>query len=226
MRRSASRRETVAIQVPVGVYAPQDDTRLLLAALRQEALGPSCRVLDIGTGSGALAIEAARLGARVHAVDVSRRAVLAARFNAWRQGQYVRVTRGDLASVAPAGGYDLLLSNPPYVPSPQPAPPRRGPARAWDAGPDGRAVIDRICATSPRLLRPGGRLLMVHSALSDTPATLRNLAAHGLEPEVVDRVLVPFGPVLRSRLGWLRDQGLLDADEDKEELVVIRAIRI
>ncbi|MFI5806087.1 HemK2/MTQ2 family protein methyltransferase [Streptomyces sp. NPDC051561] len=214
------------MRVPSGVYAPQDDTRLLLTALRREPLGPSCTVLDIGTGSGALAIEAARLGARVHAIDVARRAVLTARFNAWRQGQHVRVGRADLASVVPAGGYHLLLSNPPYVPSPQPGQPRRGPARAWDAGPDGRAVVDRICAAAPRLLRPDGTLLMVHSALSDTAATLRHLAARGLEPEVADRALVPFGPVLRSRLEWLRAGGLLGADEDKEELVVIRAVRL
>ncbi|HCA84481.1 MAG TPA: methyltransferase, partial [Streptomyces sp.] len=54
---------------PPGVYAPQDDTSLLSAALREEPLVPGARVLDLGTGTGALAVAAARRGARVTAVD-------------------------------------------------------------------------------------------------------------------------------------------------------------
>jgi release factor glutamine methyltransferase len=66
-------------------------------------------------------------------------------------------------------------------------------------------------------------LLVVHSTLCDADATLRGLAAGGLRAEVSHRARVPFGPVLRSRLPWLRAKGLLPADEHTEELVVIRA---
>ncbi|HEY9440767.1 MAG TPA: 50S ribosomal protein L11 methyltransferase, partial [Streptomyces sp.] len=57
-----------------GVYAPQHDTRLLLAALDRETLAPGTEVLDLGTGSGALALRAAQLGCRVTAVDIAWRA--------------------------------------------------------------------------------------------------------------------------------------------------------
>ncbi|MEU0459709.1 methyltransferase, partial [Streptomyces sp. NPDC006129] len=65
-----------------GVYAPQEDTELLAGALSDEPLPPGAEVLDVGTGTGALALEAARRGFRVTAVDVSWSAVWAARLNA------------------------------------------------------------------------------------------------------------------------------------------------
>ncbi|UNO38852.1 HemK2/MTQ2 family protein methyltransferase [Streptomyces sp. MST-110588] len=213
---------------PPGVYAPQDDTAALAAALEREPLPPHAEVLDVGTGSGALAVAAARRGAaRVTAVDTSPAAVLTARLNAWLagQGRTVRVRRGDPLRTAPRHHFDLVLANPPYVPSPEPAPPRRGRARAWDAGRDGRAVLDPLCARVPSLLRPGGVLLLVHSTLCGTSPTLELLREGGLEAAVTDRRLVPFGPVVRGREDWLRERGLLAPGQDKEELVVIRARR-
>ncbi|KAF4406341.1 MULTISPECIES: HemK2/MTQ2 family protein methyltransferase [Streptomyces] len=210
---------------PPGVYAPQDDTSLLAAALRAEPMAPGARVLDIGTGTGALAVAAARRGARVTAVDASLRAVITCRINARLSAVTVRTRRGDLLRPVPDGRYDLILSNPPYVPSPLAGPPRRGRARAWEGGHDGRYVLDRICADAPARLRPGGVLLLVQSALSGISPTLDALVRAGLDAEVTERRFVPFGPRLRERVAWLRERGLLLPGEDKEELVVIRAER-
>ncbi|MFH9861541.1 HemK2/MTQ2 family protein methyltransferase [Streptomyces sp. NPDC017202] len=205
------------------MYAPQEDTDLLAGALSEEPLSPGADVLDVGTGSGALALEAARLGTRVTAVDVSRRAVYAARWNARRAGLPVRVLRGNLFEPVRDRTFDLVLANPPYVPAPAGGRAPRGPARAWDAGGDGRLVLDRICREVPGLLRPGGVLLLVHSALSDPDRTVRHLRAADLKASVTRRRRIPFGPVLRSREEWLRRRGLLSGDEDNEELVVVRA---
>ncbi|MEU0787689.1 HemK2/MTQ2 family protein methyltransferase [Streptomyces sp. NPDC006173] len=206
-----------------GVYRPQADTQLLADALAQEDIGPTTDVLEIGSGTGAVALSAASRGARVTAVDVSRRAVTTAKLNALRRGLSLRVLHGDFVTRTSGCRYDLVVTNPPYVPSPDSRLPASGPQRAWDAGPAGRLVIDRICAQAPVLLRSGGILLMVHSAMCGTEDTLKKLAKAGLTAQTTLQTSVPWGPVLRSRRAWLQKQGLADADNEHEELVVIRA---
>lgn len=206
-----------------GVYAPQDDTDLLAGALSEEPLPPGAHVLDVGTGTGALALAAARRGTRVTAVDLSWRAVWTARVNAWLAGLPVHIRQGNLFAPVRGQSFDLILSNPPYVPAPAVRTRAHSAARAWDAGHDGRLVLDRICREVPGLLRPGGVLLMVHSTLSDPDRTLGRLQDAGLKAAVTRRRRVAFGPVLRSRADWLRGRGLVSAAEEKEELVVVRA---
>ncbi|GCB43566.1 HemK2/MTQ2 family protein methyltransferase [Streptomyces sp. NL15-2K] len=206
-----------------GVYTPQEDTALLVGALSEEPLRPGADVLDMGTGTGALALAAARLDTRVTAVDVSWLAVFTARLNAWLTRLPVRIRRGNLFAPVRDRSFDLILTNPPYVPTPEAGRPPRGAARSWDAGPDGRFVLDRICREAPSRLRPGGVLLIVHSALSDPGRTVEGLRAAGLKVAVTRRRRIAFGPVLRARQDWLRERGLLSPAEHKEELVVVRA---
>lgn len=214
------------LRVP-GVYRPQGDTWLLRRALRDARLSePPARVLDIGTGTGALAVAAAAEGARqVTAVDVSLPARLNARLNARLRGLPVRVVGGDALSCAYEQPFDLVLANPPYVPSESREVPTRGAARAWDGGGDGRAVIDRLCDRAPTLLAPRGTLLMVQSELSDVDSTVQRLRGLGLKAAVVDRDTLPFGPVLRARADMLHRKGFLMPGQRYEELVVVRADR-
>ena len=112
-------------------------------------------VLDVCTGSGALAISAALAGARsVTAVDVSWRALATVRINARLNGARVRTRRGELLDAVPGEAFDLIAANPPYLPSPG-ALPTRGPARHTEAGPDGRILLDRLIAGAPELERAG-----------------------------------------------------------------------
>ncbi|MEU6346912.1 HemK2/MTQ2 family protein methyltransferase [Streptomyces sp. NPDC046977] len=206
-----------------GVYRPQDDTFLLRGAVEREPLPDCANVLDLGTGSGALAMTAAeRRGTHVTAVDAALRAVCTTWFNARINGVRVRVLRGDLTRPVIGCSFDLIMANPPYVPSPLACLPRRGRAVAWDAGRDGRALLDRICVDAPSLLAPGGVLLLVHSGLCGVEDTLSRLRRAGLRAAVSERRCIPFGPVLRRRARWLEEQGLIAPGAQKEELVVIR----
>lgn len=161
------------IEVDAGVYAPQHDSWLLRDALQRSGLADGRRVLDICTGSGILAIEAALLGAReVVAFDICPAAVTCAEQNAERTGVAVDVRLGTLEDARRAGPFDVVVSNPPYVPSDRP-PEGTGPERAWDAGVDGRVVLDTLCDLAPDLVAPGGAMLIVHSEFSDPPQTRR-----------------------------------------------------
>jgi release factor glutamine methyltransferase len=210
-----------------GVYRPQEDTWLLSRTMTEASFPPGATVLDVCTGTGALAIAAARAGAKaVTAVDLSSRAIASAWVNSRIRGVPVELIRGDFATLAGERTFDIVLSNPPYVPCWDDEVAATGPARAWDAGHRGRAVLDRLCPLLPVLLNRGGTALIVHSALCGTGTTLNQLRGSGLKASVVARETIPFGPVMRARAEWLEDAGLIDVGQRHEELVVIRADRI
>src|SRR3954452_10283189 len=179
-----------------GVFTPPSDCYLLADTAREHRLTAGAKVLDVFTGSGALAISAALDGAAsATAVDVSRRAVLTVKINAALNGVKVRAVRGDM--VAPVDGeqFDLVLANPPYIPGASDELPNSGPSRAWEGGTDGRLLVDRFCSEVSRVLKPGGSALMVHSSLTGEEATLEAFRAAGLEPSVVVREPGSFGKI-------------------------------
>lgn len=208
-----------------GVFRPHSDS-LLLAEYLREVVEPGATVADVCTGSGVLAVAAGCAGAaEVAAVDVSRRAVLTAWINARLNGVSIRARRGDLFAPLDGERFDLIVSNPPYVPAAGDELPTRGRARAWDAGRDGRTLLDRICAQAPARLRPGGAVLVVHSSVCDADRTVAMLGRGGLVAEIVLRSRGPLGPLLLERRATLEQRGLLAPDADEEEMVVIRGRR-
>jgi len=154
-------------------------------------------------------VTAARAGADVTAVDVSCRAVAAAWLNARVNRVRVRPRRGDLLEPVAGERFDVIASNPPYVPSQNGSP--RGLERAWAGGPDGRALLDRLIAGAPPRLKPGGALLVVHSDLIGADQTLERLAAAGLQPDVAARERGPLGPLMRATV-----------EAEDEEVLVLR----
>ena len=168
------RREFMGLEFRVHrhVLIPRPATELLVErALAHLAVdGAGRRVVDVGTGSGAVAISlaAARPALQVVAVDVSPAALAVARANARRvlgpRQQRVRFRAGDL--LAPVDGHaDVIVANLPYVPASElttlPAPVRDfEPALALDGGPDGLDLYRTLLRQAPAKLKPGGALLM------------------------------------------------------------------
>jgi release factor glutamine methyltransferase len=205
-----------------GVFRPISDSWMLADALRAE-VRPGSRALDLCTGSGALAVAAAQAGAaEITAIDVSRRSVLTVRLNARLNGVRVRALRGDLAAPVAGERFDVVVANPPYVPAATDRLPSRGLRRAWDAGRDGRALLDRVLAEAPGLLAPGGALLVVHSDLIGAERTLERLCAAGLDADVVARRHGPLGPLMRARA----QEGVLPPGTREEEVLVFRGRRL
>jgi release factor glutamine methyltransferase len=98
----------------IGVYQPQDDSRLLVESMRRSALIPDRRVLDLCTGSGFVAIAAASMGcAGVTAFDICSHAVRCARANAARAGADVDVREGSWTDALDCTPFDIVVSNDP-----------------------------------------------------------------------------------------------------------------
>jgi release factor glutamine methyltransferase len=110
----------------------------------------------------------------------------------------------------------MRLSSPPYVPSHTDVLPTRGPERAWDAGRNGRTVLDRIRASASDHLRPGGVLLVVHSSLLGFEATADALDTAGLEVDLAALERGPLDPLMRAS----RDAGLIPRVAPEDVLVV------
>lgn len=154
----------LTFHVEPGVLIPRADTEILV----EKALAwmkPGARVLDIGTGSGAIAVSLAKLGrqAQVTAVDVSDRALEIARRNAERNGAAVEFVKSDCFSALKGRKYDMIVSNPPYISEDE----MRGlmpevtrePELALFGGADGLDFYRRISREAPEYLNEGGCLL-------------------------------------------------------------------
>jgi release factor glutamine methyltransferase len=152
-------------RVTPDVLIPRPETEHVVEVALRTAPG-AARVLDVGTGSGALAVTLQlETGAKAWATDISPAAAAVAAGNARRLGAPVNVAICDLMEAIARGAMDLIVSNPPYVPIAQ----REGlqrEVRDWEphvalfAGETGFEIYDRIVADAPRVLGPGGWLVM------------------------------------------------------------------
>jgi release factor glutamine methyltransferase len=152
-------------RVTPDVLIPRPETEHVVEVAQEVARGARC-VLDIGTGSGALAVTLhLEMGAETWATEISPAAASVAAGNARRLGAQVHFVVCDLMEAMAAGSMDLIVSNPPYVPLAQ----REGlqrevrdfePGVALFAGETGFELYDRIVGDAPRVLRPGGWLIM------------------------------------------------------------------
>jgi release factor glutamine methyltransferase len=165
-------------RVTPDVLIPRPETEHLIeAALKL----PADTILDIGTGSGCIAITLAlETKSRVFATDISPTALRVAKQNSRRLAAHVDFLACDLASALRDRSFDLIVSNPPYIaeadrPSLQREVRDHEPALALFAGPDGLAVYTHLIPEAARLLKPGGRLILELGCLDK----VRQMVAEG-----------------------------------------------
>ncbi|MGD0614698.1 MAG: peptide chain release factor N(5)-glutamine methyltransferase [Verrucomicrobiota bacterium] len=164
------------------VLIPRPETELLAEAgwtfLSALGSGPPT-ALDFGTGSGCIAIALATRcpAARMHATDVSQEAIALAGRNAGSHGvdDRIQFVHGDgLGALPPEIRFDLIVSNPPYVPSAEiealePEVREHDPRCALDGGPDGLDYFRRLAREAASFLKPEGRLMLEFGAGQEKP---------------------------------------------------------
>ena len=201
-------RHPVTIE-PRETVGPPTAYTLLLAESIPDLDGMSA--IDIGTGSGLLAIVACLQGAsRVYVVDTNPAAVDAALANAALNGvrdRLVELAVGDTIIPLPPGEtVDVVISNPAQLPLPDAA----EAFNPYYCGPDGRAMIDAVIEAAADRLSPGGRLLMVHNSVTDFPKSLDLMSSLGLEPRVLKQASLELRPMFDR--DWLDQLGGVSSD--------------
>lgn len=156
------------------VYGPREDS-FLLARAADGYTGD--RLLEVGTGTGVVAAVTGSGFDRVEAVDIDPAAVELARKNL----PDADVKQSDLFENVD-GEFDLVLFNPPYLPSEKPLQQER----AWNGGEDGREVVSRFVEDLQRHLAPGGSALLLVSTLTGLDEVLELLDDRGLTADRVD----------------------------------------
>jgi release factor glutamine methyltransferase len=158
----------VALRVTSDVLIPRSETELLVELALERILQTSARVLELGTGSGAIALALAkeRPGLEIIATDISEAALAVARRNAREHGVAIDFVRSDWFEALGPQGFDLIVSNPPYVAAGDAhlgqGDLRFEPRLALVGGEDGLACIRIIASHARTCLRPGGWLILEH----------------------------------------------------------------
>ncbi len=197
--------------VDPGVFVPTQGSFLVWKHLFRSGVGADARCIDVGCGSGILAIQLALNGAEsVHAIDIDRNAVANTLANAFRNGVSERVTGDtvDLFDWEPDRRFDIVVASLYQLPvDPFEEPTGHRPLDYW-----GRTVLDHFLRLLPRLLAPDGRAYVMQLSLVGQAATERLLASAGLRARVVDFSFFPFSTLFeRHRAQIERVEQLSDA---------------
>ncbi len=176
------------------VYEPAEDSFLLAKNLE---LNRRDEVLEIGTGTGIIAVCVARKVARVVATDINPWALQCAAKNLITNSTFnVELREGNLFEPVQGEKFDLILFNTPYLPTEEDDVLDDELNAAWDGGTNGREVIDKFLDGICGHIRKGGRVQLVQSSLSDVETTTLRLEDMGFQTSVTAREKIFFEEIV------------------------------
>ncbi|ADC69907.1 methylase [Methanocaldococcus sp. FS406-22] len=181
--------EGIKLKLHPEVYEPAEDSILLLKNLVNVK---NKEVLEIGIGTGLISIACAKKGAKkVVGVDINPYAVKLAKENAKLNNVDVLFFESDLFENV-NGKFDIILFNPPYLPTSEDDKINSYLNYAFDGGKDGREILDRFIYNLPNYLKKGGVAQILQSSLTGEKETINKLKSLGFKVEISARLKVPF----------------------------------
>ncbi len=187
--RAKIRVRDLEIETHREVYTPAEDSLLMLDSvdLWGDLRGLKC--LDVGTGTGIVAIFMARKGCETFATDLTSESVELARRNAELNGVDLHVAQGDLMNHFRDSSFDIITFNPPYLPEP---PSNVKLSISWVGGLMGRELIDRFLSDLPRVIKEGGRAAILHADYNEPRLTLEWGRKRGFDSHILGRRKLAF----------------------------------
>lgn len=177
----------LTLDVQESVYYPREDSLLLAKVLESENLAGK-KVLDIGSGSGLLAIIMAKKWSKVIAIDISDDAVKATEKNAKKNGVSLTCFQSTLFS-AITSKFDLIVFNPPYLPD-------ESNDATYSGGKTGRGVIEKFIEQAKRHLNKDGKILLLISSLTGEKEVLDLFHNHGFKTKIIAREKIPWEEIM------------------------------
>ena len=188
--------ESIEIETQPGVYEPSEDSMLMIEALE---IHPGEEVLEVGCGTGIIALHCAKAGARVTASDVSLKAIECTRANAEKNDLDITLVESDLLEKM-EGEFEVIIFNPPYLPEDEINDPR------WTGGLSGLEMTLIFLEQCKGRLAPGGRVYVIVSTLSESQKFELAADEMGYDREVVAKRHVFFEELIAYKLRMLTNE--------------------
>ena len=177
--------KNLIIKVPETVYYPMEDSLLLAKVIENEDLKKK-KILEIGSGSGFLAILMEQQGAEVLASDINEEAVKAVKLNAKNNNIDLKVISSNLFEKV-EGNFDFIIFNPPYLPEKT-----LHRDNQYYGGKTGREVIQKFIENSGKHLKKNGRIFIVFSSITGEKEIIEIFHSYGFISKVLARQKVPW----------------------------------
>ncbi len=170
----------IGLEVPENTYCPQEDS-LLIAKMVEIAGMAGKKCLDMGCGSGFLAIIMTQKGAIVTAADINKEVIDTTARNAEMNNANMNIVQSDLFEKID-GRFDLIVFNPPYLPVDD-----KYTHESYDGGKTGREIIERFLKEAKKYLNNDGNILLLISSLTGEKEVIDFAESCGFTPEVLAR---------------------------------------
>ncbi|MGQ4892416.1 MAG: HemK2/MTQ2 family protein methyltransferase [Candidatus Njordarchaeia archaeon] len=183
---------TIEIKLCKNVYPPDEDTFLLLDEIKNLDL-KNKKVLEIGTGTGIIAITCAKKGAKVTATDIKLEAIKCTQKNAKLNNVKIETKQGNLFQPVKGEKYDLIIFNPPYLPENPETDKYLNEKDKQDliGGKHGNETAIQFIKQLKNHLKPNGQALLIQTSLTNIQETLKQAEKTGLKTQITKQKNLP-----------------------------------